>query len=69
MAGSALLCFGGLGVAAIAVLGQTLPALIGYFIAATAIYVALLYRFRVRVELPLLLQTVSRGRIRVSVPG
>jgi O-antigen/teichoic acid export membrane protein len=69
VAGSALLCFGGLGAATVAVVGQTLPALVGYFIAATAIYVALLYRFRVRVELPLLLQTVSRGRIRVSAPG
>ena len=64
VAGSALACFGGIGLLVRLTMGATVPAFVLYGLIATAAYVALLYRMRERVEIPLLMETVlaRRGR-------
>ncbi len=60
VAGAALLCFGGLGLLFRLTLGESLPALAAYLVVGSIAYALLLLRFRERVELPLLWETVSR---------
>jgi O-antigen/teichoic acid export membrane protein len=62
VAGSALVCFGGIGLAVRLLLGPSVPGLILYLVLGVAGYVALLVRLRERVELPLLVDTVLPGR-------
>ncbi|MGN6378991.1 MAG: MATE family efflux transporter [Gaiellales bacterium] len=64
VAGSALLCFGGIGLLVRLVAGASVPGFIVYGVLATAAYVALLYRVRERVEIPLLMDTVMARRAR-----
>jgi O-antigen/teichoic acid export membrane protein len=62
VAGSALACFGGIGLLLRLTMGATVPAFVLYGLVATTAYVALLYRMRERVEIPLLMQTVMAAR-------
>jgi O-antigen/teichoic acid export membrane protein len=62
VAASAILCFGGIGAAIRLTAGATLPAFVAYMVVASIVYAALLLRFRERMELPLLWETVRPGR-------
>ena len=61
-AGSALLCYGVLGLALRATVGTTLPALLVCLVVGSAGYGWLLWRFRDRVELQLLGGSLRRRR-------
>jgi O-antigen/teichoic acid export membrane protein len=62
VAASAALCFGCVGAAARLALGESVPVLGGYLVLGSAGYIALLYAFRTRIELPLLWATLTRRR-------
>ncbi len=62
--GSALLCYGVLGLALRATVGTTVPALLVCIVLGTAGYAALLWRFRDRVELNLLAGSLRSRRRR-----
>jgi O-antigen/teichoic acid export membrane protein len=66
--GSALLCYGVLGLALRATLGATVPALLICVVVGTAGYAALLWRFRDRLELQLLGGTLRARRRRPPAP-
>ncbi len=70
-AGSALLCYGVLGLALRATVGTTVPALVVCIVVGTTGYAALLWRFRDRVELDLLAGSLRsrRGRRRDGSGG
>jgi O-antigen/teichoic acid export membrane protein len=59
VAGGALVCFGLPGLVIRLTIGDSIPAFVVYLVLAVAAYGLLLTRFRDRVELPLLLRTVS----------
>ena len=66
VAASAIACYGGIGLAVRLVLGASIPTFIIYAALATTAYAFCLSRFRERVELPLLIETLAarggRGR-------
>jgi len=53
-------CFGAVGLAARALLGPTVPGLVVYMLAGCALYAALLWRFRERLELTALRGLLAR---------
>jgi O-antigen/teichoic acid export membrane protein len=62
VAASALVCYGGIGLAVRLLLGASIPSFVIYAALATTAYAFALTRFRDRVELPLLIETLaSRG--------